>query len=244
MATFITAQTVGNDINIGVYTSTEYWKYNHNGSNSSVFNQNDGEQAITVENLNGEFTIISCLSDGTPSGNLDHLDLYNIQLTSFDGTGLTSLTGLNLGGNQLTSLDGFILPTSLTILELNENQLTSFDGTGLSSLMGVSLENNQLTSINISGLTVLQYLYTQGNPSINTPSINNSLLDQLAANELANNWDNGTLYTTGGRTSAGTTDYDYLIANGWNLSGLDLTGGNGGVNIYGKLRIKGATTIG
>jgi hypothetical protein len=106
------------------------------------------------------------------------------------------------------------------------------------------LDNNQLTTLNISGLTVLQYLFTQGNPSINTPSINNSLLAQLSSNQLANEWNSGVFYTSGGRTSAGTTDYDYLIANGWNLQGLDLTGGNGGVNIYGKLRIKGATTIG
>jgi hypothetical protein len=95
-------------------------------------------------------------------------------------------------------------------------------------------------------MPLLQTLILNGDPGPNpiTSSVNDSLLAQLAANELANDWNFGEFITSGGRTSAGTTDYDYLIANGWNLSGLDLTGGNGGVNIYGKLRIKGATTIG
>jgi hypothetical protein len=144
MATFITAQSVGNDINIGVETSTTYWKYNHNGTDSSVFS--DGSQTITVANANGEFTLISCLSDGTPSGDLIRLQLPNNQITSFNGTGLTSLIRLILEGNQLTSFDGTDL-SSLTRLELNNNQLTSFDGTGLSSLTTLNLSNNPLTSL-------------------------------------------------------------------------------------------------
>jgi hypothetical protein len=36
MATFITSKSVGQNINISVQTSTGYWKYNHNGSDSSV----------------------------------------------------------------------------------------------------------------------------------------------------------------------------------------------------------------
>ena len=131
MATFITAQTVGNDINIQVYTSTGYWKYNHNSTNSSVFA--DGGQTITVANANGEFTLIPCLSDGTPSGNLTQLYLHNNQLTSFDGTGLSSLTQLHLFINQLTSFDGSGL-SNLTYLDLGENQLTSLDVTGLTNL--------------------------------------------------------------------------------------------------------------
>jgi Leucine-rich repeat (LRR) protein len=276
MATFITAQTVGNDINIQVLTSTGYWKYNHNSTNSSVFA--NGSQIITVANANGEFTLIPCLSDGTPSGDITSLNLYDDQITSFDGTGLSSLTYLALSNNQLTTFDGTGL-TSLNEVGLENNQLTTFDGTGLSSLTelflnynllttfdgtGLSgliymelqtnllttfdgtgltnlnvlrLDDNQLTSINISGLTVLQSIITQGNPL--TPSINNSLLAQLAANELANDWNYGDFFTSGGRTSAGTTDYDYLIANGWNLQGADLVVVSGG-----KLRIKGATTIG
>jgi hypothetical protein len=82
---------------------------------------------------------------------------------------------------------------------------------------------------------VLQYLYVNDTPL--TPSINNSLLAQLAANELANDWDTGQFSTQGGRTSAGTTDYDYLIANGWTITGADLV-----VVGSGKLRIKGVTT--
>ena len=72
MATFITAQSVGNDINIYVETSTTYWKYNHDGTDSSVFS--NGNQTVTVANANGEFTIIPCLSDGTVSGDITYLN--------------------------------------------------------------------------------------------------------------------------------------------------------------------------
>ena len=180
MATFITSKAVGETINIYADTSAAYWKYNHDGTDSSVFGF--GEQTITVANANGEFTIIPCLSDGTVSGDITNLQLNSNQLTSFDGTGLTSLTNLNLGNNQLTSFDGTglvsltnlalngpksgvgiltsvsNLPTSLTELNLQNNQLTSFDGTGLSGLTHLYLNNNQLTSFDgtgLSGLTTL-----------------------------------------------------------------------------------------
>ena len=42
MATFITSKTVGETINIYAETSTGYWKYNHDGSDSSVIDQNNG----------------------------------------------------------------------------------------------------------------------------------------------------------------------------------------------------------
>jgi hypothetical protein len=176
MATFITSKGVGQNITISVETSTGYWKYNHNGTTSSVFG--NGKRTVTVANANGEFTLIPCLADGTVSGDITALDLKENQLTSFDGTGLTALTGLGLNGNQLTTLD-------------------------------------------ITGLNVLQYLYV--NDNLLTPSVNNTLLAKLAANELANDWDTGEFYTEGGRTAAGTTDYDYLIANGWDISGVELT---------------------
>jgi Leucine-rich repeat (LRR) protein len=265
MATFITSKSVGQTINIGVSTSTGYWKYNHNGTTSSVFGS--GPQTITVSNANGEFTIIPCLSNGTVSGDLTGLGLKNNQLTSFDGTGLTALTYLNLENNQLTSFDGTDL-SALTTLYLANNQLTSFDGTGLTSLtyldlpdnplttfiggdMGsissldfqiwnittlttfdgtgltaltyLDLSINQLTSINIADCDNLRVLYVTNNSAINTPPVNNTLLAKLAANELANDWDTGEFITTGGRYASATADYDYLIANGWDISGVELT---------------------
>ncbi len=231
MATFITSKTVGQDITISVETSTGFWKYNHDGTDSSVFA--NGSQTITVANANGEFTLISCLSDGTISGDITYLALQNNQITSFDGTGLSSLLYLYLMNNQLTTFDGTDLG-SLEDLDLFNNLLTSFDGTGLINLTGLGIQNNQLTSIDISNLNLLHFLYIDGNPSINNPSVNNTFLAKLAANEEANNWNDGSLSTTGGRTSAGTIDYDYLIANGWYIEGADLvpTG-------TGKLRVKG-----
>ena len=218
--TFITAQSIGQDINIDAQTSTGYWKYNHNESDSSVFS--NGSQTITVANANGEFSIIPCLSNGTPSGDITYLHLSDNQLTSFDGTDLTGLT----------------------TLYLQDNQLTSFDGTGLTSLITLGLKGNQLTSLDVSPMVSLQNLFlvdpygTLTNPM--TAASNNSILSQLDDNGV----ENGTFFTINGRTSDGTADYDALVGKGWNLLGLDLTGGNGGINITGKLRIKGATTIG
>ena len=230
---------------INVQTSTTYWKYNHNGTDSSVFS--DGNQTITVANANGEFTLIPCLADGTPSGDitslglsgdkessnqitsfdgtgltsLTGLHLMNSQLTSFDGTGLTSLTYLNLRNNQLTSFDGTGL-TSLHTLGLGNNQLTSFDGTDLTSLQQLSLANNLLTSLDVSPMSLLKNLHLadpyglQGNPM--TAAANDTIMSQFVTNGLTN----GTFSTDNGRTSDGTADYNTLIAEGWNLVGLEL----------------------
>jgi len=160
MATFITSKAVGESINIYVQTSTGFWKYNHDGSDSSV-KANGWVEYIPVANINGEFTIISCDSDGTVSGDITNLHLNDNQLTSFDGTGLSSLNILNLNSNQLTSFDGTGL-SSLTDLNLYNNPLTSFDGTGLSSLTELNLRNNQLTSFDGTGLSSLTTLNLSG----------------------------------------------------------------------------------
>ena len=150
MATFITSKAIGENFIINVSVTSGFWKYNHNGSDSSVFTPGSNT-AITVANANGEFTIISCNSDGTNSGYVTNINLKNGGLTSFDGTGLSGLTLLNIGNNQLTSLTN--LPTSLTNLQLSNNQLTSFNGTGLSSLIKLEVSNNQLTSFDGTGLS-------------------------------------------------------------------------------------------
>ena len=193
MATFITSKSVGQTMNIYVQTSTGFWKYNHDGSDSSMFG--NGNQTITVANVNGEFTIISCLSDGTVSGDITQLNLGNNLLTSFDGTSLTSLTNLNLYNNQLTSLVGFIFPTSLTTLQLGNNQLTSFDATGLPNLVGLVLTSNPLT-----------------------PSVNNQILNQLNQNGLSG----GYFESNNGRSSASIADYNNLVSLGWEFSGLQI----------------------
>ena len=232
MATFITSKAVGQTITITVTTSTGYWKYNHNGSDSSVFST--GAQTVTVTNANGEFTIISCLSDGTVSGNITVLNLSglkggNNQITTFDGTGLSSLTTLFLSNNQLTEFNGTGL-SGLTNLSLTNNPLTTFIGGDMGLITSLDFRSNlggwnitTLESIDISGMDILQYLYITNNSAINTPPVNNTLLAKLAANELANDWEYGEFYTAGGRYASATADYDYLIANGWDISGVELT---------------------
>jgi hypothetical protein len=200
MATFITSKGIGQTINVGAQTSTGYWKYNHNSTDSSVFS-GFGFQTITVANANGEFTIISCLSDGTPSGNITALVLPDNQLTSFDGTGLTSLATLVLNGNQLTSLD--VSPM-----------------------------------VNLSVLYLADIYGLNGNPM--TALANDAILADLVINNPVLIRGTKTFITSGGRTAAGTADYNTLIADEWNLVGLELVAPPSG----GKLRIKGAFTLG
>ena len=254
--TFITSKAVGETITVYIATSTGYWKYKHNGVISNLYNNPNGEE-ITVENPNGEFTIIPCAGEGNVFGNITGLGLSNNQITSFSGTGLGSLNALYLDNNQLTSFDGTGL-SSLLVLELPNNQLTSFDGTGLSSLTQLYLQNNQLTSFSggdISSLTRLYlqnnqltsiditdpfqnpadveiFLYLNGNPM--TPQSNNSLLSQLVVIP-ANYY--GEIATSNGRTAVSEVDYQELIARGWQLEGLDLV-----VISSNKLRIKGVNT--
>ena len=56
-----------------------------------------------------------------------------------------------------------------------------------------------------------------------------SILNQLEANSL----ENGQFYTIGGRTAAGTDDYNTLISRGWTIEGADLP------SVVRKLRVKG-----
>lgn len=133
-------------------TTTGYIKFN-----STVYPSND-EVQFTLDDPNGEYTLVSCLSDGTPSGDITNLNFtYGNQITSFNGAGLSSLTNLTLNGNQLTSFDGTGL-SSLTYLQLESNQLTSFNGAGLSALTDLTLTNNPLTSFNGGDMSLIPYL--------------------------------------------------------------------------------------
>ena len=194
MATFITSKTVGQTINITVNTSTGYWKYNHNDSDSSVFA--DGlvnPQTITV--AAAEFTLIPCLSDGTTSGDITYLILSNNQITSFDGTGLSSLTNLQLQNNQLTSFNGTGL-SSLYDLVLFNNQLTTFDGTDLTSLTVLELNNNPLTG------------FTGGD------------MGQITSLSFYGGWNITTLESFDGTGLSGLT---YLVLNNNQLTSFDGT---------------------
>jgi len=196
--TFITSKAVGTSFTISghhvgfsslnsyIQTDTGYWKYYHNGVYSSVFGDSYSNisRTITVANANGEFTFISCNSNGTPSGNITHLVLPNNQITSFNGSDLTGLINLQLMSNSISNFNSLVLPSSLMVLVLTDNQLTSFSGTGLtnlielqinacsltsfngtdlSSLTILGLQYNQLTSINLTGLTSLVNLGLKGN---------------------------------------------------------------------------------
>lgn len=221
MATFITSKSVGETINqVFVNTSTGFWKYNHDGVDSSAFNQNGGNPTVTVTNANGEFTIISCDENGNVSGDITSLDLNSNQLTSFDGTGLSSLIELYLSDNQLTSFNGTGL-SSLQRLLMGNNQLTSFNSTDLNNVYQIVIDNNQLTSLNVSNLNLLNSLTmysskTGGNPM--TPSANDTIINKFLQNAIANNFSAGYFESIGGRTSASSSAYNSLIGYPYNFT--------------------------
>ena len=161
LTTFITSKSVGQKINVYANTSTGYWKYNHNESDSGIFT-NGQQNNIKVANVNGEFEIIPCDSDGTFSGVVTKLNLQNNRITTFNGTTLSSLTYLNLYGNRLTTFNGSGM-SSLTSLNLYGNLLTSFNGSTLSSLTSLDLYGNRLTTFNGSGMSNLTSLNLYGN---------------------------------------------------------------------------------
>jgi len=154
MATFITSKLSGTSIGIEVESSQGYWKYNHNGIDSSPLP--NGLQYATISGSSGEFTIISCDSIGNVGGVITIIRCSAGQIISFNGIGLSGLIELDLLFNDLTGFTGTGL-SSLTTLKLNENNLQSFDGDGLSSITYLSLYSNELSTINISNLTTLEY---------------------------------------------------------------------------------------
>lgn len=225
MITIITSRTSGT-MALQVATTTGRWKYQVGGAGGT---RNNGYSAITIPNVtagtNSEITIISCDAGGNPSGDITYFRCSNNRLTSFDisGTDLTSLSELNLDNNELTSFDGTDL-TSLTDLYLARNQFTSFDGTGLTSLINLHFYDNQLTSLDVSPMINLSGLYLAGpyglqnNPM--TPTSNDSILSQLVSNNNTSA-EYYSFYTTGGRTTNSTSDYNTLIERNWTLLGLE-----------------------
>ena len=161
LPTFITAKSVGQKINVYANTSTGYWKYNHNGSDSSIFT-NGQQNNIKVSNVNGEFEIIPCDSNGIFSGALTKLNLQNNRITTFNGTLLSSLTYLNLYGNRLIQFNDSGM-SNLTYLNLQNNRITTFNGTLLSSLTYLNLYGNRLTTFNGSGMFNLNSLNLHSN---------------------------------------------------------------------------------
>ena len=201
--TFKTSKSVGQKINVYVNTSTGYWKYNHNVTDSSIF-INGQQNNIKVTNVNGEFEIIPCDSNGIFSGvvtklnlqnnritqfdgtlGLTYLNLYGNRLTTFNGSGIPDLTYLNLYGNLLTSFNGSTL-SSLTSLDLYGNRLTTFDGSGMSSLTSLNLKSNRLTTFNGSGMSNLTYLdlHTNRLTTFNSSGMSNLTSLDLYGNRL------------------------------------------------------------
>ena len=236
MATFTTSKAVGETIKINVSTTGGYWKYNHNGSDSSLYQ--DGFQTITVSNANGQFSIMAYDSQGNISGNILDLNFENNlvsnQITSIDMSSLTALTGLNLSNNLLTTFSGAGL-SSLTTLNLSNNSLTTFSATGLSSLTTLNLSTNQLTSFNGTGMSNLTTLELFDNliNSFNNGNMTSLSVLSLGGNQLtsfdARSLSNLTSLTLGSNllTSFNGTGLSNLVTLGLQynqLTSIDTTG--------------------
>lgn len=209
--TFKTTAEVGGENYIQfIATTTGYFKIN--STMYPAYPETEGEVYYTLDDPNGEYTLVSCDGGGNPSGDIVSLDMQNNQITHFNSIGLSGLTGVNLGGNQLTSFNGTGF-SSLTDLQLYNNQLTSFNGTGLpSNVIRIDLSFNQLTSFNASPFTSLNELGIYNNPLDSAD--NDSILAQLDDNGV----ENGNFQSSGGRTSASDTNYNNLIGKGWGIN--------------------------
>jgi hypothetical protein len=182
LTTFITSKSVGQTINIYTNTSSGYWKYKHNGIYSNIFT-NGQQNNIKVANVNGEFEIISCDSNGIISGVVTKLDLQNNRITQFNGTLLSGLTYLNLYGNRLTTFDGSGM-YNITSLDLHGNRLTQFNGSGMSNLTSLNLYGNRLTQFDVSVMSNLTSLNLYGN---RLTQFNSSGMSNLTYLNLNNN---------------------------------------------------------
>ena len=89
---------------------------------------------------------------------LEHLSLFNNQLSEVDISPFKQLTFVNISNNQLVNIKLSGLP-ELKTLYLFKNQLTSVDLAGLSKLKKIRITNNQLVDIDISSLASLEKAY-------------------------------------------------------------------------------------
>jgi Leucine-rich repeat (LRR) protein len=147
------------------------------------------------------------------------LYLGNNILSSLDVTNLPNLVILFLNQNNISDFNSISgLTSNLINIDFGFNSLTSINVSSLTGLTSLALYNNLLTNIDITGLSNLITLYLQDNPI--TPEANDSILDTLELNGL----EYGNFQTFGGRTAAGTSDYNTLISRNWAIQGADLVG--------------------
>jgi Leucine-rich repeat (LRR) protein len=238
-AYIVTDKAIGDNVNIGVYTTNGHWKYTHNGVDSEIFGQ--GHAPHTVSNSNGQFTITPCSYDGTPSGFITYLDAQNNEITSFVGNGLIQLNYLNLTNNKLTTFDGTGLP-SVTTLALQGNgptmttfiggdmsqitqldfampyyyggNLTSFDGSGMTSLNYLNLSGHRLTTFIGEGMTNLGELFLSGNKltTFSVPEMPNLFRLDLNYNKISS------------FNVTGLNNIQYLSLGSNRLTSLDCSG--------------------
>jgi hypothetical protein len=122
-----------------------------------------------------DFVMFSCDAQGNQMGNIDYINLGNINfiyyvtIDSLDVSGLTQLTDLYCGGNS--GLIALELPSSLTILNVDGNRgLAPYLSTillNLPNLERLGCRNmNLANTLNVSGLEQLIGLYCGGNSDL------------------------------------------------------------------------------
>ena len=111
-----------------------------------------------------EITVLECPSMSISSvthlnafPSLDHLNLYENNLTEIDVTQNTALTYLHSGRNQLTEID-VTKNTALTYLHSGSNQLTEIDVTQNTALTVLDLKLNPLTPSAIGNLRTINWI--------------------------------------------------------------------------------------
>lgn len=179
------------------------------------FSTNTGTANVLIENAEDVITLdlrnLSIITiDLSNISSLDTLICSINSLTSIDVGQNTLLTELELQQNSLNGID-VSQNTLLTKLVTHTNPLSTLDVSQNTLLTELQCSNNSLSTLDISNNTLLIVLACQFN------SFSSTVTNQILADLVSNNQNNGTLFYRNNETGQGITDRATLITRSWTI---------------------------
>jgi len=192
-------------------------------------------------------TYLDCSSNGlksldvTKNTELLNLNCSNNNLLELDISKNSKLTGLSCSGNQVATLD-LSQNIHLGILECGGNQFASLDVTACKSLISLECGSESLTNLNLSGISIKKFTYTNGQlihldvsdckdlKQLECSGNQLTSLDISNCESLSNLSCGGNLLETLDISSC--QSLKYLSCTGNKLSGLDLNGNTVLTHLY------------